>query len=179
MNRIGLPGLAGWESAVSSGDVINPVGVIHTNKAGNQAAFARIEAAELQPAPDPCPNDFSTDTRLSGQFKGKLLAADARALLRNRTLRGQKPTANTSASVCSRQNGSPSQSHSWPLLSIASQQVMTMTSRAKPMPSKLNGCRRNSFRCAMRYSGSRSVSAHALSASKSIGTLIKNTHRHE
>ena len=54
------------------------------------------------------------------------------------------------SSVCTRQNGSPSQSHSWPLLSITSQQTMTITSSDRPTPSKLNGRFRNSMRCAVR-----------------------------
>ena len=61
-----------------------------------------------------------------------------------------RPTANKIASVCTRQNGSSSQSHSWPLLSVTSQQTMTMTSSDRPTPSKLNGRFRNSMRCAVR-----------------------------
>ena len=36
-------------------------------------------------------------------------------------------------SVCTRQNGSPNQSHSCPLLSMTSQHDMTRTSSPRPM----------------------------------------------
>ena len=49
-----------------------------------------------------------------------------------------------------RQNGSPSQSHSWPLLSITSHETMTMARSDKPIASKWNGCFLNSLRSATR-----------------------------
>jgi hypothetical protein len=42
--------------------------------------------------------------------------------------------------VCTRPKGSPSQSHSCPLLSITSQQTMVMTRSDKPIESKRDAC---------------------------------------
>jgi hypothetical protein len=65
----------------------------------------------------------------------------------SQTISATRPTTNKIANVCTRPNGSPSQSHSWPLLSITSQQTMTMTSSDSPTPSNLNGRLRNSLHC--------------------------------
>ena len=58
--------------------------------------------------------------------------------------------ANKTASVGTRQNGSPSQSHSCPLLSITSQQTTVMTSSDRPIEFKWNGRFLNSMRWRMR-----------------------------
>src|SRR5262249_57521013 len=61
-----------------------------------------------------------------------------------------KPTAKKAARVCTRQNGSLSQSHSCPLLSITSQETMTITKSDSPIESKRNGRLLNSIRCLVR-----------------------------
>src|SRR6516162_6846901 len=61
-----------------------------------------------------------------------------------------RPTAKKVASVCTRQNGSLSQSHSCPLLSITSQETMTITRSDRPIESKRNGRLFNSARCFVR-----------------------------
>ena len=92
----------------------------------------------------------------------KLRSANGRKLTTGLGLRSSqkinptRPVAQRMANVCTRQNGSPSQSHSWPLLSITSQQTMTMTSSDKPIESKWNGRLLSSVRSFTRYSGSRS-----------------------
>ena len=53
------------------------------------------------------------------------------ALRISRTISKINPTTNRITSVCTRQNGSPSQSHSRPLLSMISQQHMTSTEQAQ------------------------------------------------
>ena len=51
----------------------------------------------------------------------------------SQTISRPSPTTNRIKSVCSRPNGSPSQSHSRPLLSMISQQHMASTSKDRPM----------------------------------------------
>ena len=51
----------------------------------------------------------------------------------SRKIRQPSPSTNRISSVCTRQNGSPSQSHSCPLLSMISQQDMTRASSPRPM----------------------------------------------
>src|SRR6476469_3212012 len=51
----------------------------------------------------------------------------------SRKISKTNPTTNSSKSVCSRPNGSASQSHSRPLLSMISQEHMTSTSNDSPM----------------------------------------------
>ena len=95
------------------------------------------------------------------QHAAKLRSPNGRKLTTGLGLRNSqkinptRPIAKSMANVCTRQNGSPSQSHSWPLLSITSQETMTMTSSDKPIESKWNGRFFNSSRSFTRYSGSR------------------------
>ena len=58
----------------------------------------------------------------------------------SRKIRKPNPSVNTIISVCTRQNGSLTQSHSCPLLSMISQLAMTSESNPRPMPSKLTAC---------------------------------------
>ena len=53
---------------------------------------------------------------------------------------------NSTSSVCTRQNGSPNQSHSCPLLSTTSQQTIVTLSRHRPSVSKGWRCRRGARR---------------------------------
>ena len=50
------------------------------------------------------------------------------------------PRISNSSSVCTRPKGSPSQSHSWPLLRSTSQHTSASTSSLRPMESKRVGC---------------------------------------
>ncbi len=61
------------------------------------------------------------------------------ANLISRQTRPPRPSTKRISSVCTRQNGSPSQSHSCPLLSITSQVAMASASSPRPMPSKFSG----------------------------------------
>ena len=61
-------------------------------------------------------------------------------------IRKPSPSTNARTSVCTRPNGSPSQSHSCPLLSITSQADMTSASTPRPMRSKFTGRRSSSAR---------------------------------
>ena len=86
----------------------------------------------------------------------KLRSANGRKLTTGLGLRNSqkinpiRPAVKRVANVCTRQKGSPSQSHCWPLLSITSQQTMTMTSSDRPIESKWNGRLLNSIRSLVR-----------------------------
>src|SRR6516225_11863123 len=74
--------------------------------------------------------------------------------------------------ICTRPKASLSQSHSWPLLSTTSQQMIVSTRRLRPMKSKFSGCFFSSFRCSRRYSGSCTMSQQRNNASPPAGKLI-------
>ncbi len=71
----------------------------------------------------------------------------------------------TASSVCTRKNGSPSQSHSCPLLSMTSQQTMVMLRRHSPSISNASRLRRRFARSTLRYSGSTTTAWHRKRAS--------------
>ena len=72
------------------------------------------------------------------------------AIRSSRKISSDSETTNKIASVCTRQNGSPNQSHCCPLLSITSQHDRQIASSPSPMVSKLSGLLASSARCCFR-----------------------------
>ena len=77
------------------------------------------------------------------QHAAKLRSPNGRKFITGLGLRNSqktnptRPTTKSVANVCTRQNGSPNQSHSCPLLSITSQETMTTISSDNPIESKM------------------------------------------
>src|SRR5262249_31150281 len=89
------------------------------------------------------------------------------------------PTSIRIPNVCTRPKGSPSQSHSCPLLRSTSQHTRVITSNPRPIESKLSGRFLNSARWLRRYSGSRTIAQQSRKARVPTGRLMKKIHCQE